>query len=212
MAPPIAQTLAVAGSFRSIAFDRAGEHAYVTGTNDNGDGVIYQFEVQSDGALTAMTPAFVDGYLPFVNSIDSEPLDRFVYAVDGGFSRLVQFSRTREASLVPLNPSWLSNATTFPWLVKAEPFGDQLYVAAPGSIASFIIDPSGTLSPGTPERVLVPAESFTAFALDLAGAYVYAAAGNFVHVYQTGANGALTHIDAATIATGPRPVAVAVSP
>lgn len=184
----------------SITVDPSGRFVYVRSSDGAAPATLsyWQFAISSGGSLTPLSTQSIStsgttGHLV----IDRDTT--FAYAARGG--DILRF---------PLNPAWLYNATTFPWLIKAEPFGEKLYVAAPGSIASFIIDPTGTLSPGTPERVLAPFGSFTAFALDLAGTYVYAAAGDFVHVYQTGANGALTHIEAATIATGPRPVAMAV--
>lgn len=217
LAAPSVQNLTSTGyALRSIAFDRAGEHAYVTGADSGGNGAVYQFSLADDGSLVAMSPATIDPGLPFVQAVLAEPFDRFVYAVDGGFSRIAQFRRTQEGMLRNINPSTY-NATLFPGQITSDPFGRFAYTAAPGSISIFGIDSTGVLVPGTPDKAgALSEEGFASIAVDLAGEYLYAtssgSSGNWVHQYRIGSDGALTRIDAGSIATGIRPGAIALTP
>jgi 6-phosphogluconolactonase len=219
LSTPIVQTVLTAGGLRGLTFDRAGEHAYIGGEDAGGDGVVYQFSVASDGSLTAMTPASIETGLPFLYAPFAEPFDRFMYTVDNGFSRIVQFQRNENATLARLNHEPTYSATAFPWDMQVEPFGRFAYVVAPASISTFDIGETGLLTPAVPAsvRAIVP-ESFTAFTLDFAGENVYVTGSDvnndiyLVHQYRIGADGALTKIVSGSVATDIGPTAIAVAP
>lgn len=219
LATPLVQTLLTTGGLRGITFDRAGEHAYIGGENEHGDGVVYQFSVASDGSLTAMTPPSIEIGLPFAYAPFGEPFDRFMYTIDNAFSRIVQFQRNENATLARLNHEPTYSATVFPWDMQAEPFGRFAYVIAPATISTFDIGETGLLTPSVPASVSANfPESFTAFTLDFSGENAYVTGSDpdndiyVLHQYRIGADGALTKIVWGSVATGIRPRAIAVAP
>ena len=139
--------------------DPTGRYAYAV-TNDSATGLIYQFKIDTQGALVALSPATVTtgsgaGIMAF------DPFGRFAYVVNGGANQVSQYAIDATGALQPLSPAQVS-AGAGPSAITVDLAGLHAYVtnATDDTISQYALGANGTLTHMTPATVGDYAGSF----------------------------------------------------
>jgi 6-phosphogluconolactonase (cycloisomerase 2 family) len=202
---------------QSVTVDPSNQYVYVTNLADN---TISQYVIQADGTLAPNTPATVaTGRGPWAIAIS--PSGAWAYVVNSVDNTISQFSINTSGALVVAAIAPVATGIE-PWNVTLSPNGKYVYVANHGSlppggmtISQYAVDAStGALT------ALNPATLSTAFpypggiTVDPTSAYAYLSNinGDTVSEYGIGADGTLSSLNPASVATGTEPVFLAFDP
>ena len=210
-------TVATGNSPQSITVDPSNQYVYVTNLADN---TISQYVIQADGTLAPNTPATVaTGRGPWAVAVS--PSGAWAYVANSADNTISQFSVSASGALVAAAIAPVATGIE-PWNVTLSPNGKYVYVANHGSlppggmtISQYAVDAStGALT------ALNPATLSTAFlypggiTVDPTSAYAYLSNinGDTVSEYGIGADGTLSSLNPASVATGTEPVFLAFDP
>jgi DNA-binding beta-propeller fold protein YncE len=205
---------------------RAAPFVYVVNSND---ATVSEFDAAS-GSLSALpgTPAaagtnatFVagtpDGHYLYVANQNDNTISEYAIGADGGLTALPQ-------SPVTTGPN------SDPFAIVVSPNGKNVYVAdytnvyhTAGRISQYSVGPNGGLTPlanptvatgDLPGWIAVSPDSKNVYVTNTEGSDAMCAptACSTVDQYSVGADGSLTSLSPATVATGPTPGGVVVSP
>jgi len=179
---------------RGIAVDPTGRFLYVA-NNIVGPGVICQYSIQSNGALTQITSPIGAGSQSI--SIAVDPTGRFAYAANNASNNISQYSINQITGALSIITTAIA-AGTLPISIAVDPTGRFVYCAnqSGGSISQYSINQTtGALTQIT---TAIAAGSNTYYiAVDPTGRFVYTANYGDVTVGQYSINqvtGALTRI------------------
>jgi 6-phosphogluconolactonase (cycloisomerase 2 family) len=181
-------------------------------TNDSSSGTVAQYTINSNGTLSALSPATVAaGGDP--NGVAVSPNGKYVYVANYNTSTVSIYDVGSSGALTP-NSSQQTESTNiaFPSGVAVSPDGKSLYVAnyaSAGKIAEFSIASNGTLTPKA--SATIAAGNTPAFVvLTPSGRYAYVA--NFgsttgpvaasISQYRVGTGGELASMGSAKPAGG----------
>jgi len=208
-----------------MAIDPTGQHAYVASSAyqyaPGLSSLIWQFTIGADGNLTFMTNASIaTGNDPTAIAID--PTGKFLYITSGIDNTVSQYSIGTDGSLTPMSTATV--ATSSPSAITIDPAGKHAYVTsnAGNTVSQFLIGTTGSLTPmSTPS--ITTGSAPTGLTIDPTGQYAYVTnSGNNINVQSSGngtvsqytiaANGSLTPMATATVATGVIPKSMAIDP
>jgi DNA-binding beta-propeller fold protein YncE len=190
---------------RRLAMTPSGEDLYATAD----DGVL-QFDVAADGRLSPKQPPVVyAGDEP--HSIAVHPSGTSVYVTDEDRGKVRQFDVGPAGELIAKEPRYL-------WAgpdargVAVSPGGDVVYVLVDGGIAVFDVGAGGSLTRRA-ELVDVPSWKLEDVALTPDGRHMYATSGDGrLFQFAVATDGTPVPESPAELATGGRPVGIAVAP
>jgi 6-phosphogluconolactonase (cycloisomerase 2 family) len=219
-------TVATGGYPSSIAIDPTGKYAYVAnGEGGINPGTVSQYTIGADGALTAMTPATIaTGVQP--SSITVDLTGKYAYVTSQHEANVSQYSIGANGALTAIGTPVAAGLV--PTSITVDPSGKYAYVASWGvgidpksnTVEQYSIGADGLLTHlttvsnwngGVSIAVAAGAAPVQAVAKY---AYVVNKGNNTVSQYTLGANGALTAMPTATVATGAgtNPTSIAVDP
>jgi 6-phosphogluconolactonase len=195
---------------QSVSFHPSGRYAYATG------GLIYQYTVGTDGALTKMTPERVNTR---ASRIAVDPIGRALYSVSfesGSCNCVRQHAIGADGALSAMSVPELP-AGTNPRAVAVHPSGRYAYVAnyTSGTVSQYAIGAGGALAPlSTPS---VGAEGgLIEISIEPSGRYAYVLSQNFngkVFQFAIGTNGTLSPMVPPSVPTASNnPFTLAVDP
>ena len=142
-----------------VAVDPTGKYAYAV-NNDAATGTIYQYKIDTTGALLPLSPATVTtGIGAGIFAFD--PYGRFAYVVNGGGNTVSQYS-INAGLLQPLSPATVSTGQG-PTSITVDIAGQHAYVtnATDNEISQYALDgTTGALSQITPSTVADYAGSY----------------------------------------------------
>jgi 6-phosphogluconolactonase (cycloisomerase 2 family) len=139
----------------AASIDSSGHFLYLVGQAFPGvpptaPGVILQFSIGSGGALTSLSPSFVNVSAQITGPLAIDPAGQYAYLAAA--SEVLQFSISGNGTLVPLAQP--SIATTNAVNVTVAPGGRSAYVlgscvdaACDGEISEYAVGTDGTLTP-----------------------------------------------------------------
>jgi 6-phosphogluconolactonase (cycloisomerase 2 family) len=185
--------------------------------NGQTQGAVYQYRVDKDGALSALSPASVT-VGPTPQAIVSDPSGRFVYVVSGD-ATISQYAVGGGGALAALSPNIVnitvpaSNAPTYSAAV--DPNGRFLYVVIsplafvpPDSyIAEYAIGTGGQLTALAPAYITAPIPAGSALAFDSSGKHAYLASVAAGPAQLPGSIAQFSVADDGTLATLPTAIA-----
>jgi 6-phosphogluconolactonase len=217
LAPLSVATVATGNLPQSVTVDPSRKYVYVTNLADN---TISQYVIQSDGTLAPNTPATVPtGNGPWALAVD--PSGTWAYVVNSADDTITQFSVNASGALVaaPIAPV-VTGAE--PWNITLSPDGKYAYVANHGNgappgmtISQYSVDAdTGAIVPLNPATVPTAFPYPGGIAVDPTSSYAYLANidGNTVSEFGIGAEGTLSSLSPASVATGTEPVFLAFDP
>jgi DNA-binding beta-propeller fold protein YncE len=190
--------------------------AYVANRFDN---TVSQYNVGVGGALTPLTPSLVGAPSTPVQ-VAVSPDGASVYVTSANGNTVSQYDVDAGGALTPKSPATVATGTG-PQGIAISPSGASVYVTNlnGSTVSQFDVGAGGALTPKSPATVAAGPFPY-GVAVSPDGASVYLA--NFqqsqssgpstVAQFDVGTGGALTPKSPATVATGNRPVGVAVSP
>jgi 6-phosphogluconolactonase (cycloisomerase 2 family) len=151
-------------------------------------GTVYQYEVGSDGSLTALSAASIT-VGPNPRAIASDPSGHYVYVVNGD-NTISQYAVGGGGGLVALSPAIVNitiPASNSPdYSATVDPQGRFLYIvvspydltAPPEAyIAAYAIGTGGQLTPLAPAYITAPIHAAGPLAIDSSGKHAYLAGG-----------------------------------
>jgi 6-phosphogluconolactonase (cycloisomerase 2 family) len=174
--------------------------AYVTTSVSNAGGSVQQYQVATDGTLTAVASLALGGTVnPLGIALD--PVAPYAYVTDRVSGNVLQFQIGTGGVLSPLAAS---SAVVAPGahLAVVDPSGKFLYVMGErNGIFEYAIQPNGSLS-SLGNALLAFSASF-GMVIDPSGRFLYATgfADNVVAQFSIGADGVLVPLTAATVLT-----------
>jgi 6-phosphogluconolactonase (cycloisomerase 2 family) len=185
-------------------------YAYVANAGSNN---ISQFNIGTDGALTAMITAKVSaGTNPYSIAID--PAVKYAYVANSGSNNVSQYIIGTDGALAPMSTTTV-DAGTNPYSVTVDPLGLYAYVANFGSnnISQYTIGKDGALKPMDTAMVAAGTNPYSV-TVDRLSRYVYVAnaGSNSISQYTIEPNGSLKAMNEATVASGMTPYSVAIDP
>lgn len=209
-------------------------YAYITVTDSQdaqAPGAVYQFTINADGSLTALSMASVPaGSDP--TSVVSDPSGHHVYVTNLGDATISQYAVGQDGGLTPLSPAVVSISGPFPFAAgysaTIDPKDHFLYVvltprdppvptAAIAAIAQYAIGTDGKLTPLSTPYVQVNAAAHGYLAIDASGQHAYlagstGAGGDQVFQFSVGTDGALSPLTPASVAAAGTTIGVLVAP
>lgn len=217
LSPLSVATVATGNSPQSITIDPSYKYAYVTNLSDN---TISQYAIQSDGTLAPNTPATVaTGHGPWAVTISLS--GAWAYVANSVDNTISQFSINTSGALVATAVAPVPTGIE-PWNITLSPNGKYVYVAnhgisAPGgmTISQYAVDSvTGALTPLNPATLPTAFPYPGGITVDPTSAYAYLSNinGNTVSEYGIGADGTLSSLNPASVATGTEPVFLAFDP
>jgi 6-phosphogluconolactonase len=217
LSPLALATVATGNSPQSVTVDPTNKYVYVTNLNDN---TISQFVIGSDGALAPNTPATVaTGNGPWALAVSHS--GAWAYVVNSADNTVSQFSVSASGTLVATTVSPIATGGV-PWNVTLSPDGKYAYVSnhgktAPGgqTLSQYSIDATtGALSPLNPATLTTAFPYPGGITVDPTSSYAYLSNinGDSLSEYGIGANGTLSSLNPASVATGREPVFLAFDP
>jgi 6-phosphogluconolactonase len=117
---------------------------------DGANGLLTEFSIGTDGALTSMPTSAVVGPNASFGAFDLS--GRFFYISNGPDNTISQFSFAADGTLAPLSPATVATGAQ-PTQLVPDPTGRLLYVTnlAANTVSQYTIGQDGTLTPlGTP--------------------------------------------------------------
>jgi len=217
LSPLSVATVATGNSPQSVTVDPSNKYVYVTNLADN---TISQYLIQSDGTLAPNTPATVaTGRGPWALAVS--PSGAWAYVVNSADSSISLFSVNASGALVAVTDGTVATGTE-PWNVTLSPNGKYVYVANHGdlppggmTISQYAVDAgTGALTPLNPATLTTAFPYPGGIAVDPTSAYAYLSNinGNTVSEYGINADGTLSSLNPASVATGTEPVYLAFDP
>jgi 6-phosphogluconolactonase (cycloisomerase 2 family) len=217
LSPLSVATVATGNSPQSITVDPSNKYVYVTNLADN---TISQYVIQSDGALAPNTPATVaTGLGPWAVAVS--PSGAWAYVVNSADNSISQYSVNASGALVATANAPVATGTE-PWNVTLSPNGKYVYVANHGNappggmtISQYSVDATtGALTPLNPATLPTAFPYPGGITVDPTSSYAYLSNidGNTVSEYGIGADGTLSSLNPASVATGTEPVFLAFDP
>jgi 6-phosphogluconolactonase len=210
-------TVATGNSPRSITIDPSRNYAYVTNLTDN---TISQYVIQGDGNLAPNTPATVaTGRGPWAVTIS--PSGAWAYVANSADNTISQFSINASGALVAVAIAPVATGSE-PWNITLSPNGKYVYVANHGNsppggmtISQYAVDAgTGALSPLNPATLPTAFPYPGGITVDPTSSYAYLSNinGKTVSEFGIGADGTLSSLNPASVATGTEPVFLAFDP
>jgi 6-phosphogluconolactonase len=195
LVPLASPTVSVSPAPILIAVDPVGNFAYVTSAG----GLVDQFTVGSDGALTALgtpVPAAVGGSLATGIAID--PSGHFAYVAEPVLGIVAQFTIGADGTLTAMSTPSVT-AGSGPTFMEMHPGGRFAYIVneGDGSVSQYTIDAAtGSLVAMTPPSVPTGGPTPTFAAIDPTGKYFITLddQDNLLSEFSIGTDGALTPI------------------
>ena len=131
-----------------VAVDPKGKYAYVT---NYFDGTVSQYAVnQTNGALSAMTPATVVTSALYARSIAIDPLGKYAYVTNPagtGSDSVRQFNISQtDGTLSPMTPLSVSAGGMGAADITIDPTGKFAYATVTNSVAQYAIGANGALT------------------------------------------------------------------
>jgi 6-phosphogluconolactonase (cycloisomerase 2 family) len=217
LSPLSPATVATGNLPQSVTVDPSRKYVYVTNLADN---TISQYIIQSDGTLAPNTPATVaTGNGPWALAVD--PSGIWAYVVNSADNTISQFSINASGTLIAATAPPVATGTE-PWNITLSPDGKYAYVsnhgnAAPGgmTVSQYAVDATtGAITPLNPPTLATVFPYPGGIAVDPTSAYAYLSNidGNTVSEYGIGADGTLSSLTPASVATGTEPVFLAFDP
>ncbi|MGA8270834.1 MAG: beta-propeller fold lactonase family protein [Candidatus Sulfotelmatobacter sp.] len=205
----------VGSGAQSVVVHPSGKYLYVANPGQ-GENDVSQFDINSDGTVTEVTPRMPTGSLPILLSMD--PAGNYLYVANALSNNISVFS-------IASGTGVLSPVTGSPFLInlsaksmQISPSGNFLYVSASSSptgiIAVFSVE-AGVLSSIPIGQTPTADNSPSSIAIDPTGSYLYTAntAANSISVYSIASSGTLTQVAQSPLADAfQHPVAVIVDP
>ena len=217
-----AQGSGVGANVSNVAVACGNHYAYAV--DQSTPGSVYQYSLNGDGSLSALSPATVAtvGDIPF--DMIADPTGTHVYIaseVPGGsrttYGIYVGTVGANGALTVPLYVD--PNPATNPVQVLAMDYtGQYLYGTSMSTGGIYAINQFRIQSNGVPTPLatpsITPAATVTSLTADTQGPYLYAVAplNNAVLQYDIGTGGALSPMAAASVAAGMGPASLTVDP
>jgi 6-phosphogluconolactonase len=210
-------TVATGNSPQSITIDPSRNYAYVTNLTDN---TISQYVIQGDGNLAPNTPATVaTGRGPWAVTIS--PSGAWAYVANSADNTISQFSINASGALVAVAIAPVATGSE-PWNITLSPNGKYVYVANHGNsppggmtISQYAVDAAtGALSPLNPATLPTAFPYPGGITVDPTSSYAYLSNinGKTVSEFGIGADGTLSSLNPASVATGTEPVFLAFDP
>ena len=166
-----------------IAVNPASRYAYVALQQK---GVLNQYSIGADGALSALTPPTVSSDTVNASnapvSIAIDPLGKWAYVADGGNNTISQYSIGADGTLSPLTPFLVTTGgktgagNAFDIKIASTSSGEYAYVANyfDGTVSQFSINTTtGLLSPLTPLTVSATGTYALSVAIHPTGKFAY---------------------------------------
>ena len=127
---------------------------------DTSDGLLTEFSIGTDGALTSMPTSAVTGHTSNFGSFDLS--GRFFYVSNGTDGTISQFSFAADGTLAALSPATVATGG-LPAQMIPDPTGRLLYVTnvAANTVSQFSIGQDGTLTPLSTPTVATGLAPFT---------------------------------------------------
>jgi 6-phosphogluconolactonase (cycloisomerase 2 family) len=182
---------------------------------NNTSNTISQYNIGSNGTLSAMTPSTVAGFWNS-NIIATDAAGKYAYManMDVGANAIVQYTINTNGTLSAMSPFSVT-AQKFPCFVAVDPTGKYAYVTNQGNntVSQYTIGSNGSLSAMNPATVAAGTNPW-AIAIDPLGrfAYVINTVGNTISQYSIGTDGHLSAIIAPVVSTGSTPCYIAIDP
>lgn len=201
----------VTANVSNVTVACAAHYAY---TVSNSSGALYQYAINGDGSLSALSPATLTAGTNPVGLV-MDPAGRYVYAAGQGNTTIYQYSvgsngvLSANGTISPSNaPSWFAIDGTGKYLYSA-----TNTTSANIPISQFSIGSTGTLSALSPATVAQTGIAVR-MAADPKGPYLYVANSSTGQVmqYTIGSTGALTPMSPSTVGAGIGAGDVAVDP
>ena len=210
-------TVATGNSPQSVTVDPSQKYVYVTNLADN---TISQYVIQSDGTLAPNTPANIGtGHGPWAVTVS--PSGAWAYVANSADNTVSQFSINASGALVATAIAPVATGVE-PWNITLSPNGKYIYVANHGNlppggmtISQYAVDAAtGALTPLNPATLPTTFPYPGGITVDPTSSYAYLSNinGNTVSEYGIGADGTLSSLNPASVATGTEPVFLAFDP
>jgi YVTN family beta-propeller protein len=185
-------------------------YSYVANAGSNN---ISQFNIGTDGALTAMITAKVSaGTNPY--SIAVDPAVKYAYVANSGSNNVSQYTIGTDGALAPMSTATVA-AGTNPYSVVVDPFGLHAYVVNFGSndISQYTIGKDGALTPMATATVVAGTNPYSV-TIDRLGrnAYVANAGSNSISQYAIDKDGYLSSMATAAVSAGTTPYSITIDP
>lgn len=131
-----------------VAVEPKGKYAYVT---NYFDGSVSQYDInQTNGTLSAMTPAMVTTAGTYATTIAIDPLGKYAYVANPlgtGSNSVVQFNiGPTDGKLSPMTPPTVSAGGAGAASITIDPTGKFAYATTTNSVAQYAIGADGTLT------------------------------------------------------------------
>jgi DNA-binding beta-propeller fold protein YncE len=215
LAPATVPVLGANSFPTEVAISPDGKSAYVA----NGFGnTVSQYDVGSDGALSAKSPSTVAaGIDPFDLAVSPDGKSVYVTNESGGAGSsgtVSQYDVGAGGALTPKSPASVATGTG-PQGVAVSPDGNSVYVIdeTDKTVFQYDVGSGGALTPKIPATVATGADPrLLAVGPDGKSVYVGNSDGNSVSQYDVGPGGGLTPKTPAAVAAGADPEGLAVSP
>jgi 6-phosphogluconolactonase (cycloisomerase 2 family) len=153
LSPMTPATVAAGGTSGSenawfVAVEPKGKYAYVT---NYFDGTVSQYAInQTNGTLSAMTPATVVTSALYASSIAIDPLGKYAYVANPagtGSDSVRQFNISQtDGTLSPMTPLSVSAGGTGAGDITIDPTGKFAYATVTNSVAQYAIGANGALT------------------------------------------------------------------
>jgi 6-phosphogluconolactonase (cycloisomerase 2 family) len=217
LSPLSIAAVATGNSPQSVTVDPSRKYVYVTNLADN---TISQYVIQSDGTLAPNTPATVaTGNGPWALAVN--PSGAWAYVIDSADDTITQFSINSSGALEATTVAPVATGTE-PWNITLSPNGRYAYVSnhgntAPGgmTVSQFSVDTNtGVIVPLNPPTLATAFPYPGGITVDPTSSYAYLSNidGDTASEYGIAADGSLSSLAPASVATGTEPVFLAFDP
>jgi 6-phosphogluconolactonase len=217
LSPLSVATVATGNSPQSITIDPSHKYAYITNLADN---TVSQYVIQGDGTLAPNAPATIGvGHSPWAVTVS--PSGAWAYVANSADNTISQFSINTAGALVATAITPVATGIE-PWNITLSPNGKYVYVANHGNlppggmtISQYAVDAAtGALTPLNPATLPTPFPYPGGITVDPTSAYAYLSNinGKTVSEFGIGADGTLSSLNPASVATGTEPVFLAFDP
>ncbi len=212
---PVMALLVITAVFGASAFAAPSQYflyaVNIDQANPFNNAAISQFNIDTSGTLTALSPATVNvGGAP--GGLYADPNGRFLYMAQPGPKQVLQFPINNNGTLSPAT-AVTSNNPDAPYSVVIDPSHRYAYVENESiqSIFLYSVGAGGAFTGLNPPRLANG--SALPLALHPSGQYAYASnAINGIYQYAIGAGGALTPLNPASVPAGRLPACIAMHP